>query len=143
MTTVGKLLNWTLALTCVSAFAVDTPPAGTPTRAASQAQAAPGVDNTKINERDKDGATSTPQTQPNNAQDRELLAAVRRAIVDDKSLSTMAHNVKIVVEGGTVTLRGPVQSAEEKAKVESLAKRVKGITKTDNQLDVKTHVSTQ
>lgn len=55
----------------------------------------------------------------------------------------MAHNVKILVEGGAVTLRGPVKSADEKAKVESLAKQVKGITTTDNQLDVKTNVSTQ
>ena len=53
----------------------------------------------------------------------------------------MAHNVKILVEGGAVTLRGPVKSEEEKAKIETLAKQVPGITTTDNQLDVKTNVS--
>lgn len=76
-------------------------------------------------------ATRTPQDQSNRTQDRELLAAVRRAIVSDKALSTMAHNVKVLVEGSVVTLRGPVKNAEEKAKVEALAKQVKGITTTD------------
>lgn len=143
MKTIGKVLNWTLALTCVSAWAVEQPPDGAKSAPAPQGQMSPRVDNTNINERDKGGAPKTPQDQTNREQDRELLAAVRRAIVGDKSLSSMAHNVKVVVEGGVVTLRGPVQNAEEKAKVESLAKHVKGITKTDNQLDVKTNVSTQ
>ena len=143
MKTVGKLLNWALALTCVSAMAVEQPPAGSKMPAASQARAAANVDNTTMNTRDKDGATKTPQDQSNSKEDRELLAAVRRAIVGDKSLSTMAHNVKLLVEGGVLTLRGPVKNADEKAKVESLAKQVKGITSTDNQLDVKADVSSK
>lgn len=137
----GKLLNLALAFTCVSAFAteqaVDSKRAALP----SQGVSSPRADNTNINDRDKNGATKTPQDQSNRAQDRELLAAVRRSIVGDKSLSTMAHNVKILVEGGAVTLRGPVRDIGEKAKVESLAKNVRGITSTDNQVDVKTNVS--
>ena len=143
MKTAGKLLNWTLALTCVSALATERPLEGASRAPASQGQPSVRADNTTINERDKQGATKTPQDQANRVQDRELLAAVRRAIVADKSLSTMAHNVKVLVEGGAVTLRGPVKSADEKARVELLAKQVQGITKTDNQLDVKTNVATQ
>lgn len=143
MKTAGKLLNWTLTLTCVSALATEKPPDSVKAVPASQAASSPRADNTDINERDKSGATKTPDDQPNRAQDRELLAAVRRAIVNDKSLSTMAHNVKVVVESGAVTLRGPVKNAGEKTKVESLAKRVKGITSADNQLDVKATVSSQ
>ena len=139
----GNLLNWTLALTCASAMATEKPPDIAKAASASQGQTYARVENTGINERDKGGATKTPQNQTNQAQDRELLAAVRRAIVDDKSLSTMAHNVKVLVEGGAVTLRGPVKNADEKAKVESLAKNVKGITSADNQLDVRTNVSAQ
>lgn len=138
-----KLLNFTLALTCVGAFATERPSGGIQAGHASQSQSSASVDNTNINERDKDGATKTPQDQTNRAQDRELLAAVRRAIVSDKSLSTMAKNVKVLVQGGAVTLRGPVKSADEKAKVESLAKRVKGTTMTDNQLDVRTNEASQ
>ena len=141
MKTTGTLLGWTLALTCASAMAVERPPDGA--RRPTQGISSPRADNTDINDRDKDGATKTPQTQSNNTQNRELLAAVRRAIVNDKSLSTMAHNVKILVERGTVTLRGPVSNEAEKVKIGSHAKQVKGITKTDNQLDVKASVSTQ
>lgn len=143
MKTARKLLNLTLALTCVSAMAVDKPAIAAKAAASAQVQTATRVDNTNINERDKSGATVTPQDQSNSTQDREQLAAVRRAIVDNQWLSTMAHNVKIMVEGGTVTLRGPVKSEEEKAKVEALVKQVKGITKTVNQLDVKTNVSSK
>ena len=139
----GKLLNWVLTLTCASALATEKPPDVAKAVPASQGVSSPRVDNTSINERDKGGATKTPQAQTDQAQDRELLAAVRRAIVGDKSLSTMAHNVKILVEGGAVTLRGPVKNGDEKAKVESLVKQTKGITSADNQLDVKTTVSTQ
>lgn len=138
MKNASTVLGLALAVMCLSASAADQASASTRASSAPQGQTSPNVENTSINERDKGGATKTPQSQPNNAQDRELLAAVRRAIVDDKSLSTMAHNVKIVVVGGTATLRGPVKSAEEKAQLELLAKNVKGITKTDNQLDVKT-----
>lgn len=143
MKTVSKLLNLTLALTCVSAMATERPPDGAKADPASQSQSAVRVDNTNINARDKNGATKSPQDQSNRAQDRELLAAVRRAIVADKSLSTMAKNVKVLVEGGAATLRGPVKSASEKAKVDAHAKSVKGITTTDNQLDVKADGSTQ
>jgi osmotically-inducible protein OsmY len=62
---------------------------------------------------------------------------VRKAIVDDKSLSTLAHNVKVVTQGGTVTLRGPVQSADEKSRIGQLAQNTAGVTRVENQLDIK------
>jgi len=63
---------------------------------------------------------------------------VRRAIVKDTSLSTSAHNVKLVAAQGSVTLRGPVKNADEKAKVEADVKAVSGVSSVDNQLDAKT-----
>lgn len=71
------------------------------------------------------------------AQDRKLLAAVRRAVVGDKSLSTSAHNVKMTSHGGVVTLRGTVRSEEEKSKVEQLAQQVSGVSSVENSLGVK------
>ena len=67
-----------------------------------------------------------------------MLAAVRRAVVRDKTLSTSAHNVKIVAKDGVVTLRGPVRSEDEKGKIEKLAQQVAGVASVENQLDVKT-----
>lgn len=137
MKILGKLMNLTLALTCVSAMATDRQPDTSKPTPAPQGQMSPKADNTDINQRDKGGTAPTPQDQSNQSQDRKLLADVRRAIVGDKSLSTMAHNAKVMVEGGTVTLRGPVKGAQEKAQVETLIKKVEGVTKIDNQLDVK------
>ena len=67
-----------------------------------------------------------------------MLAAVRRAVVDDKALSTTAHNVKMVALNGVITLRGPVKNEGEKQKIEELAKQVAGVTRVVNQLDIKT-----
>ena len=143
MHTATKILGWALAFTCTSALASGQPLEVQKPGSESQIQTSPNVDNTKLNKRDKGGATKTPQDQTNQVQDRKLLAAVRRAIMSDKSLSILAHNVKLHVEGGALSLRGPVKSEEEKGKVEALAKQVKGVTTTDNQLDVKTKVSAQ
>lgn len=112
-----------------------------PTRPASEAalqgQRSPVADNTKMNSRDKVEPSQTPQTQSNAKSDREILAAVRRTIVKEKSLSVTAHNIKILAEGGVVTLRGPVQSDDEKRKVEALAKSVAGVVSVDNKVDIK------
>ena len=59
--------------------------------------------------------------QKENQSDRELTAKVRQALVKDKSLSTYAHNVKIIAQDGIVTLKGPVRSEEEKKAVEEKA----------------------
>jgi hyperosmotically inducible protein len=61
----------------------------------------------------------TAQNQSNAQSDREITAKVRRAIIADKDLSIYAHNVKIITRNGTVTLKGPVKSDDEKQKVES------------------------
>jgi hyperosmotically inducible periplasmic protein len=60
----------------------------------------------------------TAQNQSSAASDRELTAKIRKAIVSDKDLSTYAHNIKIITQNGTVTLKGPVKSDEEKQEIE-------------------------
>jgi hyperosmotically inducible protein len=151
MKTTAKLIAWAIALGFTSgAFAAShsstaMPPSAsapmastTPMAPVAKGHMSPDADNTEMNERDKSGATKTPQDQTDKVPDRKLLAAVRRAVVDDKSLSTKAHNIKIMVKSGAVTLRGPVDSSDETAKVEAIAKGVRGVMKVDNQLDVKT-----
>ena len=96
----------------------------------------PDADNTEKNVRDRDERTLTPMDQGGSAADRELTAAIRKAIVDDDALSTNAHNVKIVSVGGVVTLRGPVKSPAEKAAVAAKAERTQGVKRVDNQLEV-------
>jgi len=94
------------------------------------------ADNTARNQRDRAGANRTSGDQAENPADREITASIRRAVVADKSLSTNAHNVKIITSNGMVTLRGPVKSAEEKAAVEAKAKQAAGVKSVTNQLEV-------
>ena len=94
-------------------------------------------DNTGKNERDRSTETKTSGDQSNSSQDIKITGDVRRAIVKDNSLTSTAKNVKIITAGGIVTLRGPVNSAEEKSKIEQLATAAAGGAKVDNQLEVK------
>lgn len=95
------------------------------------------ADNTGKNERDRSGQTKTPGDQSNAPEDVKITQSIRQAVIKDKSLTMTAKNVKIITAGGQVTLRGPVNSAEEKMKIEKLAKAAAGDAKVDNQLEVK------
>ena len=78
----------------------------------------------------------TPGEQSGAKSDLRLTAQIRRAIVKDKSLSMMAHNVKIISVNGEVTLRGPVKSEQEKTTVGSKAQAIAGTDRVDNRLEV-------
>ena len=95
------------------------------------------ADNTQMNQRDRSGQTATPTSQQNDRADIKLAAAVRRAIVKNKALSTSAHNVKIIAAQGAVTLRGLVKNEDEKSQVEATVKGVAGVDSVNNELDVK------
>lgn len=101
--------------------------------ASAQTQAAP--DNSSNNKTQNQSQTA--DQQKDRASDRKLTAKIRRAIVADKSLSTYGHNVKIIVSKGTVTLKGPVHSEEEKQKIAATAAEIVGQGKVTNQITVK------
>lgn len=104
----------------------------------SQAQTqAPDADNTKVNARDRDKDSPTADQQKENRSDRDITKQIRQSIVKDDSLSTYAHNVKIVTQNGQVTLKGPVRSEDEKRTIEAKATEVAGENKVTNQLNVK------
>jgi hyperosmotically inducible periplasmic protein len=84
------------------------------------------ADNTKVNRRDRQTTEPTADQQKENKSDRELARQVRRALVKDKSLSTYAHNIKVIGRDGVVTLKGPVRSDEEKQAVEAKAAEAAG-----------------
>ena len=62
---------------------------------------------------------------------------IRRAVVADKSLSTYAHNIKIIAQGGKITLKGPVHTEEEKKAIEAKAAEIAGAGNVTNELTVK------
>jgi hyperosmotically inducible periplasmic protein len=101
------------------------------------AQNPPQPDNTRVNKQDRAAGAVTADQQKENRSDRDLSQQIRKAVVGDKSLSTYAHNVKIVARNGTVTLKGPVRSDEEKKTIVTKAEEVAGAGKVTDQLTVK------
>jgi osmotically-inducible protein OsmY len=101
------------------------------------AQNSTAPDNTKVNKRDRATGEPTADQAKNTKTDRDLMKEIRKSIVDDKSLSTYGHNVKIIAQHGQVTLKGPVHSDEERRTIESKAKEVAGEGNVTNQLSVK------
>jgi osmotically-inducible protein OsmY len=93
-------------------------------------------DNTAINKRDRSGETKTSGDQSNNSRDLQITQGIRQALVKDRQLSTTAKNIKVITENGQVTLRGPVKNAQEKARVNKLAKSAAGGAHIVDQLDV-------
>jgi hyperosmotically inducible protein len=83
-------------------------------------------DNTQVNKRDRQSSEVTADQQKNNRSDIELTRQIRKSLVADKSLSTYAHNVKVIAQDGRVTLKGPVATADEKTIVEGKAAEVAG-----------------
>ncbi len=98
----------------------------------------PDADNTKVNKRYDEKIEVTADQQSNEKHAVETTRRIRSAITDDKSLSTYAHNVKIIWQNGEVVLKGPVTNAEEKRSVEKIATKVAGKTKVKSELEVAT-----
>ncbi len=118
----------------LGAFAQQPAPQQPP--AASDSTQMPAGDNTKMNAQDHTANSTTAQQQKETQTDREMTQHVRQAIMKDKSLSTYAHNVKIISQNGTVTLKGPVRSEDEKRAIEAKADEVAGNGKVINDLTV-------
>jgi len=93
-------------------------------------------DNTKSNKQDASNRSQTADRQTNNATDLELAKRIRKEVMADKTLSTYAHNVKIVAVDGTVTLNGVVRSADEKARIGETSASVAGAEHVVNDLKV-------
>ena len=110
---------------CVSLMAAPIP------RTQDNQQTAP--DNTKKN---KDQAAPTADQQKMNPADRTITQKIRKAVHDDSSLSTYAHNIKIITQDGKVTLRGPVRSEDEKNSLQAKAVSVAGEANVTNQLEI-------
>jgi sporulation protein YlmC with PRC-barrel domain len=93
-------------------------------------------DNTARNARDRDNSNVTPLDQGNSQADIDTTAQIRKEIIADNEMSTNAKNVKIITMDGRVTLRGPVNSEEEKRQIGDIANRIAQSSNVDNQLEV-------
>ena len=116
-----------LALACLSAVSL----------VAMAADEKTNPENTETNARDRSGETETSGDQSNSSADLKITQVIRQALMKDSELSTTAKNIKIITDNGQVTLRGPVKTAQEKAKIDQLARSAAGGAKIVDQLDVK------
>jgi hyperosmotically inducible periplasmic protein len=96
----------------------------------------PAPDNTKTNQGDSSKGAVTAEQQKMNPADRNITKQIRSSIYKDKSLSTYAHNIKVITQDGKVTLKGPVRTADEKAGIAAKAAAVVGADNVTNQLEV-------
>ena len=117
-----------LALACLSAVSF-------PAIAAENEKAPP--DNTAINQRDRSGETQTSGDQSNSSADLKITQAIRQALMKEGGLSASAKNIKVITANGQVTLRGPVKTAQEKAKIDQIARSAAGGASINDQLEVK------
>jgi len=95
-------------------------------------------DNTAVNKRDRDRNAKTPIDQNENQRDVNITAEIRKAVLAHKDMSIDARNVKIITADGKVTLRGPVNSEDEKKVIEDLAKNLAGKDNVTSEIEVKT-----
>jgi osmotically-inducible protein OsmY len=128
MTKTGFKLSAALVLALVSLASAPL----TPQMAAQSSASQTAPDNSASNQ----NQTKTADNAGNANSDRMTTAQIRKAIIADKDLSTYAHNVKIIVRHGAVTLKGPVKSDDEKSKVQADAASVVSADKITNQLTV-------
>ena len=99
---------------------------------------APKPDNTKVNQRDRSAGEVTADQQKTNPTDQGLTRKIRQSIIADKSLSTYAHNIKIITQNGNITLKGPVKSDHEKKAVMAKAVSIAGSAdKVTDQVSIK------
>ena len=95
------------------------------------------ADNMARNVRDRNNRTITPLGQGNSNADVDITAQIRKEIIAEKNMSVNARNVKVMTINGRVTLRGPVNTAEEKRLISEIADRIARSENVDNQLEVK------
>lgn len=94
------------------------------------------ADNTSKNKQSKMEPKMTADQQMNNPADLEMTKKIRQMLTDDATLSTYAKNVKVITAKGKVTLRGPVNSTEEKKTVKDHAVMVAGETNVTDMVTV-------
>lgn len=104
----------------------------TPVARAQQAE----PDNSKTNKGDANAGATTADQQKMSPADRETTKKIRSALMNDKSLSTYAHNIKIITRDGMVTLKGPVRTDEERTAIEAKAQEIAGASNVTNNLTV-------
>ena len=80
--------------------------------------------------------TERPRDTAESAQDQESIREIRALLASDKALSTTTSQVTIAARDGRVWLRGQVNTAEQRAGVERIARGAGGVLDVKNEIVV-------
>lgn len=96
------------------------------------------ADSTARKREDQRRDARTPMDQSESSEHIKVTADIRRALMDDDSLSSAAKNSKIITDKyGDVWLRGVVDYLAEKQRIEDIARQYAGAGTVTNELEVK------
>lgn len=101
------------------------------------ANTAHDADNSARNKRDRNPSALTPLDQGSSTADVGATQNIRKEIMTREKFSLNAQNVKVITQNGKVTLRGPVNSQEEKTQIGEIAEKFAVAKKVDNLLEIK------
>jgi osmotically-inducible protein OsmY len=131
-----KLMGWVVIATACATACSKTEPVDTTRTTSAPVDPNTNANNTAMNQRDLSEGLPTAIDQGNSESDVKIASAIRRSIISDNTLSMDAKNVKVIVNGDSVVLRGPVKSEDEKAEVGHKAAMAIGIAHVENDLDI-------
>lgn len=94
------------------------------------------ADNSGKNKRDDSVTEVTADNQSNNKTDLEITRKIRAELMSKKNLSTYAHNIKIIVSGKQIVLKGPVRTKGEIKTITNVAHNMAPDLKIKNELEV-------
>lgn len=94
------------------------------------------ADNSGINVRDQSVHEVTAQDQSITPKATDTTRIIRARLTTDKTLSTYARNIKIIVIGDLITLKGPVRSDAERMQIMRIANNAAPEYKIENQIEV-------
>jgi hyperosmotically inducible periplasmic protein len=131
-----KLMGWVVIATACATACSKNESVDTTRTTSAPVDTNTNANNTAQNQRDLNEGLPTPIDQGNSESDVKIASAIRRAIVSDETLSIDAKNVKVIVNGDNVVLRGPVKSANERDAVGHKAAMAIGVANVENDLDI-------
>jgi hyperosmotically inducible protein len=111
------------------------PSTTTPDSNSQETNTAESPTNTDVNDGDLGDSSKTPVDENDNPADVQRTADIRSKL-GEAELSADAKKVTIITEEGKVTLKGQVPSADEKSRVEAIARDIAGDDNVDSQLEV-------
>jgi len=80
--------------------------------------------------------SSSPSAAATSATDQALAQRITSSLREDSSLAGTAPNITVEVNNGTVTLKGSVNSQQQRSDIESKVRNITGVTQVVNNLEV-------